>query len=101
MLHNCTYGYAIGVFINGRPMKKRDADYTLLQRQFMTAHKPAVPQSFLSTMTAPTSSPHAVTRRRHLVRISQVKRQYKWTKRLNRRTLSSERSCSGGYSPHK
>jgi hypothetical protein len=52
MLHNCTYGYAIGVFINGRPMKKRDADYTLLQRQFMTAHKPAVPQSFLSTMTA-------------------------------------------------
>jgi hypothetical protein len=52
MLHNCTYGYAIGVFIDGKPMKKKDVDYTLIQRQFMTAHKPAVPQSFLSPMTA-------------------------------------------------
>jgi hypothetical protein len=53
MLHNCTYGYAIGVFIDGKPMKKKDVDYTLIQRKFMTAHKPAVPQSFcLSSMTA-------------------------------------------------
>jgi hypothetical protein len=52
MLHNCTYGYAIGVFVDGKPMKKKDVDCTLLKRQFMTAHKPAVPQSFLSTMTA-------------------------------------------------
>jgi hypothetical protein len=52
MLHNCTYGYAIGVFVNGKPMKKRDVDYTVLQRGFMMAHKPAVSPSFLSTMTA-------------------------------------------------
>jgi hypothetical protein len=52
MLHTCTCGYAIGVFVDGKPMKKKDVDYTLLQRQFLTAHKPAVPRSFLSTMTA-------------------------------------------------
>jgi hypothetical protein len=52
MLHNCTYGYAIGVFVNGKPMKKRGVDYTALQRGFMTVHKPAVSPSFLSTMTA-------------------------------------------------
>ena len=33
-------------------MKKKDVDYTLLKRQFMTAHKPAIPPSLLSTMTA-------------------------------------------------
>jgi hypothetical protein len=52
MLHNCTYGYAIGVFVSGKPMKKRDVDYTAIHRGFMLAHKPAVPPSFLSTMTA-------------------------------------------------
>jgi hypothetical protein len=41
MLHNCTCGYAIGVFVSGKPMKKRDVDYTAIQRGFMTAHKPA------------------------------------------------------------
>jgi hypothetical protein len=52
MLHNCTCGYAFGVFVHGKPMKKRGVDYTVLQRGFMTAHKPAVAPSSLSTMTA-------------------------------------------------